>query len=207
MIVIPTHAITMPQKCASTYVKRVLESAFGATQVLPDRHVPLSRVPEGVIEGRRLLGITRNPWAWYVSRWRYVKKTMRSDLADFKTCLTEFITSSESIFGNRPPDIPTWTARLGAFSWQHVMYHSRSFDEFAAGAPIADVVKVDRMMKVETIRGDLMLEFGPKVQPHLKQFQNSYAKGEDWRSYYDDETRELVRQFDGDAIRAYGYEF
>ena len=199
-----THVVTMPHKCATTYVMRTLKSAFGAKQAVNDRHAPLARIPEEILAGRRVLGIVRNPFQWYVSRWWYVKSTMQSDLPEFEECLKKNILRVDGVFGNKPPDVID-PPRIGSFTWQHVMYHSSRFEEFCLGSSLSSVLDVDRMMRVESIRADLIEEFGEKVVACLNQFRNSHVRG-DWRKHHTERTVRIISEMDGDLASHYGYE-
>ena len=180
---------------------RVLESAFGAKKILEDRHIPMPRIPKDVLAGKRVLGIVRNPFQWYVSRWYYVTKTMRK-LPSFRNVLEREIYDDQGVFGKRPKDVEK-PPYVGSFTWQHVMFHSRRFGRFVNTSDAVQAITVDRMMRLENIALELKHEFGDGVLGHLRQWRNSYTAN--WRQYLDDHCIELICEADGQLIEHYGY--
>ena len=197
-----THVIAMPHKCGSSYVMRVLESAFGAKKILEDRHVPMSRIPKDALAGKRVLGIVRNPFHWYVSRWYYVTKTIRK-LPSFRNVLEREIYDDQGVFGIRPKDVEK-PPYIGSFTWQHVMFHSTKFWRFVKTGDAVKAITVDHVMRLENIAKELKHEFGEDITGHLKQWRNSYAAA-DWRKYLDRHCIELICEADGQLIEHYGY--
>lgn len=194
-----SHVITMPHKCGTTYIMRVLSAACGAQKVLEDRHIPMSRIPVEYLDGRRVLGIVRNPFRWYVSRWHYVAKTM-NERRPFRDALKEDLYSENGVFGNKPPDVPS-PPPVGSFTWQHVMFNSLNYSQFCQTGEIT--FSVNRMMRLENITEDLVCEFGQSIMRHLNQFRNSYTPN--WMKYIDDECVEMIAKADNQVIEHYGY--
>lgn len=198
--------VALPHKCGTSYVTRVLKASFPeARLVAKDRHLPMEFIPLHEFEGVRVIGLVRNPFNFYVSRWCYLKQTANCKISPFPDSLEKNIYNLQGIFGILPKGIPEPHADVGSFSWQHFMYHSRHFSEWCAHGGLCSV-DVDLVLRVESLTGDLCSEFGDHVKPHLNQWRNHYQYG-DYRDYYTEDLRKLVEQADRLTLELYGYLF
>ncbi len=137
----------------------------------------------------------RNPWERAVSEYEYYRQIMEKD--KFKT---DFNIQITEIAMNEPP--PNFIMRNKGKSWRP---HNYIFDKDGK-------LMVDFVGKVENMEEDFKKVVG-KILPdaNITQWRlphmNTTTKNKSYRDYYDDESREYVRNRDAKIIELGQYEF
>jgi hypothetical protein len=206
MIVTDTHVVVGPKKCGATYVRLVLSAAFPSSY-MGTQHIPLCDIPD--VADRQIVGLARNPWAWYHSKWAYFynnapatnrygfSEYMRRHFGSYTGVL-----SYEPIHRFAPP-----LENIGPASFAWITYHERDPSWIREGKIQIDTCCQDvTWMHTETLTSDLVSVFGESIKQHLDKWKNSTNHG----AYQDDYTQEWINKVecaDWPLIRKFGYEF
>jgi len=189
--------VMLPHKHGTSFILRALQAKYGdqARLVRPGtRHLPLWEMLEAEREGKRIVGLVRNPFAFYVSRWLYVKNEVHPDSPPFADALR----SMDRLFGRWSSGEPA-----GSYSQQHVGFHMATMP--AAPTHDLSLLAVREIVRLEKVglwlRDELRLAPG-----HMGQWRNSQSYG-DYRTWYNKELRALVEEMDGPVLERYSYTF
>ncbi len=63
------HILIAVNNCGSSYAWVVLKNTCGGKMMTKTRHAPVRAVKQEWRKGRRIIGLQRNPFAWYVTGW------------------------------------------------------------------------------------------------------------------------------------------
>lgn len=69
MFVTDAHVLIEMNKCGSSYGGQLMRDTCGGERVTKTRHAPIRGLLPEYRKGRRVIGMVRNPFAWYVSGW------------------------------------------------------------------------------------------------------------------------------------------
>jgi hypothetical protein len=222
--VVPGFLVIRMHKCGCSYSQRVLEATFPGQSRFVDphtQHLPVSEVPEEQMAGRKIIGLVRNPFAWYVSRWNYwckegywKEEAGLKEAPSFGDWLTANILNPFGSAGKSMQGYPKPLAKVGAFTYQHIAYHHPEPTPLLRDGTFDDLfvmlrdgeLRADDMMKTECLGDEMVRVFGERVRPHLDQWRNSYPCGEP-HEHYSPALRRLVEDSDFLVLDQYGYSF
>ena len=134
--------------------------------------------------------VVRNPWDKVVSHYEYRRKKNKTEIATRKITFTDWVNMT-----------------YGADRDSSYYNNPRSFQPQVEWLKDANgVVSMDYVIRFEAINEGfehVMNAIGMEAElPHL----NASSRA-DYRTYYDDETRNIVAQWFSEDIDAFGYEF
>jgi hypothetical protein len=207
--------IGMP-KCGCIYVRRVLEAAFGPTQILQrPEHTPLHWFTEEERGDRKIIGLIRNPFDWYVSHWgAFYQSAPPGKRYEFKEYYQRHVLDYDGAATHKTEDLPKPRWEMGVFTFQHVAFHfddpagfladCRSSEQFES--EYTSLLATDDMMRTEILTDEIKRVFGPRTHKHLRQSRN-VSRHEPYASYYTPEMRDEIFERDGAIMRIYGYTF
>ena len=217
MIATDTHLYLGIPRTGCLFVCRVLEAAFGATLYgRKPQHTPLCEIPEAKIDTDKILvGTLRNPWEWYVSRWRYfydhAKPEKRMPFAEY---MDRYFSDYQGPISKATERLPNPQWPMGVYTYLHVAYFMENaplvfsgMDQSLFERRYDQLLDIDEMMRMETLPEDVVRVFGPAARDHLgKGFKNASNHG-DYTEYYDDEWVERVAKADEFLIWRYNFKF
>lgn len=217
MYATPKHLFIGMPKCGCVYVVRVLKAAFPGCGYPGDgTHTPLFGVPDSAKQGRKVVGIVRNPWEWYVSRWNYNYSRPGKEMpfGDWLSIHVADHRGTGAKFGLASSRLPAVAETIGLFTYMFMAYHMQDAPAILRTAKLpGDLhhhysrwISVDVFMQTESLTNDLRWVFGSTVDPHLEQFRNSIPH-RPYQEYYTPEWRDRIGQLDGALAAKHSYSF
>jgi len=193
VFVTDSHLFIGMHRTGTTWVCRVLEAAFGPSQ-MPVQHTPISDVPAEFKAGRTVVGVVCNPLEWYVSRWAYSYQTTKDKSKRLGFCdyLDRHMGNPQGPIGKACEDFPQTDMRIGAYSYLYVCYFFERARELLPGLGPDRLQElhdegcsVNLMMRRDNLTRDLIEVFGERVRPHLGEWRNATIH-DPWQDYYRD---------------------
>ena len=213
-----THLLIGMPKCGCIYATRVLASAFGRNWLAAGTvHAPLCTIPPNDYlppNHRTIVGMIRNPFAWYYSRWAYFYfHAPDSKRYEFPEYFARHYMNPHGPIGKKVEAFPSCDI-IGAFTYMHVAYHCHDANKWLGGITTAEQL-ADRydetlgpthMMRTERLTDDVIKTFGMAVVSHLEQFRNSMSDvKKPYQEAYTPTMRRQVEDADGWLLERYGY--
>ena len=208
-----THLLIGMPKCGCIYTTRVLAASFGDNRLSAGtQHAPLGMIPTDEYNGLTIIGMIRNPFAWYYSKWAYFYYNAPLDKRyEFDIYFCRHQKNQQGPLVHRVKDYPPCDM-LGMFSYMHIAYHCYHAEQW-----LGDIVSVDdvitkydetfaphKIMRTEQLTDDIISIFGSSVNAHLEQFRNS-IKHKPYQEAYTAAMRRQVEDTDGWFLERYKY--
>ena len=204
-------------KCAGVFVKDWLIQYMDA-KVIKYKHAPIRMLPKKY-RNKIKIGVTRNPFSWYVSYYHYHTQNGRFKGLSFKEYVLRHASNPRpllSLMGNKvrskyPRCYPPQTKlEIGSWTYHFYNYFSyNSWDIFEQGVYMPNVLHdLDYLMRTETLKEDMIKVFGEKYTSSINGFQkrNKSSHGA-YQKYYDNEMIDLVNKREGVLMERLGYSF
>jgi len=216
-------------KCAGVFVKDWLIQYMDA-KVIKYKHAPARMIPTKYRDLRQIVGVTRNPFSWYVSYYHYHTQNGRFKGLSFKEYVLRHASNPRpllSLMGNKvrkkypkcyPPNtqlkIGTWTFHMFNYfsfrSWEIFSDWDQEYYEKMMGSPVEwdGIFDLNHLMRTETLKEDMIKVFGEKYTSSINGFKkrNKSSHGA-YQKYYDKEMIDLVYKREGVLMEKLGYEF
>jgi hypothetical protein len=150
----------------------------------------LDRVPPAV-------AFVRNPWIWYVSMWSY---TLLYRTPPHQTTFGEYM--SMIVEDSSDLDYVRFSDHWESMGANKAQYIGRFEDLYH------DIERILTLMIPDLVTGKRIREL-MAMEPRHHASQPWKAKGTvlDYERFYTDELRETVKEWDGELIERFGYEF
>jgi hypothetical protein len=185
-------------KTAGNYILKSIENSKINIKYIK-YHCSLRYLPER-FSNMKIIGVIRNPWDWYVSYYHYCMGVNNANLVgeeafikasnnfsnDFQTTLLNMLDDNYiNIFFNSKKMCPEYCGLYGAFNkWFFIDYDNIEFIRF------------------ENLENEL-IKLG--IKP-LKNKINS-SKREEYKNYYNNETKQRVLEKESEIIKKFNYRF
>ena len=212
------HILIAVNNCGSSYGWVLLKNTCGGKMMTKTRHAPVRAIKPEWREGRRIIGLQRNPFAWYVAGWNkdhYLQELRGARAVPFeewfwKTNETPWRYLPEAY---RPP--PAKYILPGAYTFFHLHYCLwNSLEVFAAYGSMAEVAaEYDRHLGVDdwvfahTYYEDFARILGKPLvidTTELLSDRNAHPHGPH-QDYYTPDMRTYVHENDAFLLDKYGY--
>lgn len=206
--------IGMP-KCGCIFSKYMLKGAGLIEEFIS--HTPISQIPAAKKAGKRIIGMVRNPFAWYVSRWADVQAhyAKQDGPMEFEPWLRKYLYQPKSApMMSVCREFPDPKTPLGTFTYTHVCFHCEAAAVLLSGGDVNDWEVWDYddelscavMLKTETLSADVEKVYGPIVTAHLNAPRNSNPH-RPYQEMYTPDLRKLVERADRLIFNRYEYYF
>ena len=177
--------------------EEVHPATTGPAMVRECKRLGLKPVPPSVV-------FIRNPYWYYVSMWAWIGTAIfvrkPAHIGDFKNYMT-MIKEGSVNFRLFKPLTHHWNT-MGADKAEFVGRFESLYD---------DIVEISRVYMPDLItpeRALRILKSLPLFVPSRRRIAEAGQKVyDDWRNYYDDETRSWVEKWDAGLLERFGYEF
>ncbi len=205
--------IGMP-KCGCIYATRVLAAAFGKNKLSAGtQHAPLCTIPEQEYSNLTIVGMIRNPFAWYYSRWAYFYyNAPEAERYEFPEYFSRHFLNPFGPVGKKVESFPPCEIQVGAFTYMHLAYHCRNAKQWLGSIDSQSVLAerynqtlaTDHLMRTEQLTDDMLAIFGPSIQGSLDQPRNAISHGP-YQDGYSPSMRRQVEDADGWFLERYNY--
>lgn len=219
MIVTDTFIFLHLQKCGGSFIRDFMLENIPTSVKINPQHDGYNTIKPNDLD-KPVIGIIRNPWDWYVSVYHYhlpSKGSFMSPLIQgktFKEFLKLFLTKNTGVVHNLDFN---WMGRmnLGPFTYRVV----RTFNETSLNLESINSANFNKVTIIK-MEGDLVSNFikglsdnnitlSKEIEHKLrsKAKVNTSNRDNDYRKYYDNETRELVAEKDEVLVELFKYKF
>lgn len=195
------------QKTGTTFLEKFLLSIFPNCEKKFGKHDPVSKVVN-IIKNRKVLGTVRNPWDWYVSWWsshRYATLALFPAIfipennKDFNKFIKFIMTEDFGVsHGLDPRSLLDQDIGVYTFRHDHCFLDGQGNN------------RLTHVLHTENLKNDLVsaLDLNKKnIDKLFKMDKVHVSKHEHYRTYYNDESIELVAQKDRKIVETYGYDY
>lgn len=219
MVVTDTFIFLHLQKCGGSFIRDFMLENIPTSVKIDPQHDGYSTIKPSDLN-KPVIGIIRNPWNWYVSIYHYHLPSKGSFLSPlvqgktFKEFIKLFLTKNTGVIHNLNFN---WMDKMnvGPFTYRVI----RTFNK--TGLNIKSIDDIDfSNVTIINMENDLVTNFIKgladnniilsKVSEHkLKNIKkvNTSNRDNDYRKYYDNETRDLVSEKDSLVTELFEYKF
>ena len=205
-------------KCAGVFVKDFMKRYLGAT-TNRYKHAPI-RMMENKHRHKTTIGCTRHPYGWYVSFYTYLENNIgfKMGFDEFIKTYTEHSRALLSLggkgirrkFENLYP--PRTNLPIGAYTYFFINYfsnHARAiFTQWDIKALKRNkeyfLKDIDHLMRVETLREDMIKVFGEKYREAIENFPRKNASVN--KPTLTDEHKAIIKERDSILMEYLDYE-
>jgi len=208
MIVADGKLVIGLPRCGCLYTRDVLRKAFPGSDFFgkEPHHTPLANIPVSLYRGMKVIGLRRNPFAWYLSRWACNPNLQ----VGFSEYLNAEIRNPHGKIGKEVENWPKSREEIGAYTYMHIAYHYRNAADVLANYTLANYpdgqLDVDVWLQTETLTTDLVRLFGNRVRPYFGESTNASAHAS-YRAMFNDADRKLVERLDSWMFQTHGWKF
>ncbi|MBI1327567.1 MAG: hypothetical protein GC136_07990 [Alphaproteobacteria bacterium] len=150
------------------------------------------------IANYKMFTVVRNPWDWHVSAYHYIKG---DDGAEKSGIMLESEIFKDRTFRDYILSLKDTSAKITPNVFYIRQQSDWVLDYFGELTNIT-------VIKQEDLEGNLRWFFEEEdIDVPVTASRPNASERDDYRSYYDDETREIVRSLHGRDIKFFGYEF
>jgi len=221
MYITDKHIFIHMNKTGGVFVKDWMIANMGA-KVLKYKHAPIRMLPDKYIVPRTTIGVTRNPFPWYVSYYHYHQQeagTYRN--ISFKEYVLRHTMNPRpllSLMGKKVrkkfPRLypPNTKLPMGAWTYHFINYFCYDsipyFKQEPGWAKWNEWHDLDVLWRTETLKRDMTRTFGEKYTSRIHGFKKrNRSKHKKYQLYYDNEMIDLVNKREGVLMERLGYEF
>jgi len=186
-------------KTAGQFIRYFLRS-FKKTWVTSGSHVTYD---QEIKDGTKPYILVRNPWDWYVSRWSYYQKYNNRQFFNNMT----FVQHLNSLV-NFDVGLIHKEARE---NHKEFLWKCKTLNDWHLYMSCGQTVQIFKMEDIiETVKSVSKLENididDKEIEKFCKQRINCVSHP-NYRTYYDEESKELVRQYDKEIVEKFNYSF
>jgi hypothetical protein len=214
-------------KCAGVFVKDWMIKHMDA-KIIKYKHAPIRMLPEKYRKNRKVIGVTRNPFSWYVSYYHYHQQEAGTyrDMS-FKEYVLRHTMNPRpllSLMGKKvrkkyPKCYPPKTKlKIGAWTYHYVNYFCYQAWEWfekgflpwytKSGSWMYPGHDLDYLWRTETLKRDMIKTFGEKYTSRIHGFKKrNKSKHKKYQLYYDNEMIDLINKREGVLMERLGYSF
>jgi hypothetical protein len=206
-------------KCAGVFVKDWMIKHMDA-KIIKYKHAPIRMLPEKYRGTRKVIGVTRNPFPWYLSYYSYHQQeagTYRN--ISFKEYVLRHTMNPRpllSLMGKKvrnkyPRCYPPKThLKIGAWTYHFINYFN--YDAWNIfknnGSPLMLLDHLDTLWRTETLKRDMIRTFGERYTSRIHGFKKrNKSRHGAYQKYYDNEMIDLVYKREGALMERLGYSF
>lgn len=213
MYVTKTHVFLHMNKCAGVFVKEMMKQMFPECEVAVYKHAPIRVCPSKHL-GKRKIGVIRNPFDWYVSRYNFKKKMGQDRFSTFQSFMNYYMMAPHEMWTNRYKAPPCTS--IGPFTYFFINFFCidaieilQNFNEGLDPNKTAfakTTISVDRLLRFEHLNEEMIDEFGHKELLKDADRMNT-CNHLPYQQFYTDKLRRMVEQKDSIILREFGYQF
>ena len=217
-------------KAAGVFVKDWMIKHLNA-KVLKYKHAPVRMLPTKYRQPRQIIGVTRNPFSWYVSYYHYHQQEAGTyKNISFKEYVMRHTTNPRPLLSLMGKKIrkkyplcypPNTDLKIGSWTFHHFNYFSfRSWEIFSdwtqdfyeqmMATPVEwdGIFDLTHLMRTETLKRDMIKLFGERYTSRIHGFKKrNRSKHKKYQLYYDNEMIDLINKREGLLMGKLGYSF
>ena len=215
MFATSTHLLIGMPKCGCIYATRILAAVFGNNKLSKGtHHAPLCSIPPREYADLKIIGMIRNPFAWYHSRWAYFYyNAPENKRYEFPEYFERHSFNPFGPIGKKLESFPPCKIQVGAFTYMHLAYHCTQPKAWLGDIDSQERLincygqhlATDDLMRTENLTTDMVRVFGCIVRDHLDQFKNAILQKPPYQEAYTPAMRRQVEDTDGWFLERYGY--
>jgi len=217
-------------KAGGVFVKDWLIQHMNA-KIIKYKHAPLRMLPTKYRTTREIIGVTRNPFSWYVSYYHYHQQAAGTfKNISFKEYVMRHATNPRqllSLMGKKvmkkypkcyPPNtnlkIGSWTFHMFNYfsyrSWELFQDWTQEYfeDRMKLDVEWSSMFDLTHLWRTETLKRDMTQTFGEQYTSSIHNFKKrNRSSHKKYQLYYDNEMIDLINEREGLLMEKLGYSF